>query len=1305
MTGLVFGGMFAAAQTAVIPTPVQVAGTGVAGFGGDGGPATSAEISSTVTGLAVDAAGDIYIADTGNNRVREINHATGVITTIAGNGTAGYAGDGGQAATAELSAPSAVAVAPSGRIYIADSGNCRVRTVDLATGEIATVAGSGPPGTAACGYSGDGGPATAAQIAIAGSSSVAAGGIALDSAGNLYISDVGNYRIREVAANGTISTIAGNGTPGNACAYTEFSIACQAPGPAEPFRPDGMIAADGAGDVYIGDTVVVSDITGTAQPYAYALIRGPQTDWVWKYSAGAASGPVEGNILLVSNGSPIPLFASTNVFIGSLQALAGAGSGLYLAGDMGLIWPELSNIPMAEAIFDGSAPALPNAATALAVDPGGDIYFADDGTVSMVSGAPPPQPVVVPFPAAALGSTSPASMTVLDADANEPSATGVFSFSQAKSLSGYTGTGCSDGNVAALCDLTFAFTPANGPGPTSGAIDWGPYITPPYPGCCLGYGVALGPALAFSPGMIATTTGTKLDAPSGLAFWSGTLYVADAGANKVFSGGTVVAGNGAAGFSGDGGTAAAAELNAPMGVAVDGWGNVYIADSKNNRIREVAAATGAISTVAGDGAPGFSGDGGAATAAELNDPEGVAIDAVTDNLYIADTGNARVRVVSAETGSITTIAGGGTGAAGNGDNGPATAATLQQPVALAFDTNRNLYIADAADARVRAVNLGSGIITTYAGDGTAGFNGDGETAATAELNEPSGLAVDAANDLYIADAGNDSVRFVASSNDAVSTVVGNGTAGYAGDGGAATSAELNAPRAVALDTTSDIYVADTGNQAVRLATTLTAVLNFGTVNAGTSSPPLTALVTNVGNQPADVDVNPFSEQSFALQPNSLNGCQGAGGGTAPLAPGASCVVEMTFTPSTTASVSQTAAAQVNSEIVIELTGTVAFPNGELSPVNLNFQNENVGSTTAAQTVTLANPTATAALPVGSITVSGPFTQSNNCGASVAAGGTCTISVSFAPTTPGSATGSLTVNAGGGEQTATLAGTGMGADIELTGGPVAFGGQYVGTSGLPQNLTVLSNGNEPLTISAITTSAGFGYTTSCNSPVAAGTTCTIAIFFDPTAPGSETGTLVITDSAASGSQQTVSLSGSGEDFSLAAAGAQSAAIAAGQSAQFSLQLTGLGGFAQTVALTCAGTPPSGGVCVVSPATVAATSAASAVNVTVGGPAAISATGHDGKPRGGLTAFVGQLALLSLAVLGLPGRRRASRAAAVTRVAAATGLLLALSGCGGGPATATTSGGAPATTYSFSVIGTFSSGATTLTHQVGLTVTVE
>ncbi len=296
---------------------------------------------------------------------------------------------------------------------------------------------------------------------------------------------------------------------------------------------------------------------------------------------------------------------------------------------------------------------------------------------------------------------------------------------------------------------------------------------------------------------------------------------------------TTVAGTGDWGFSGDGGAATQASFRLPGGVVVDGAGHLYIADSGNHRIRRVDAATGVITTVAGTGEPGLSGDGEPATQASLFSPSGVYVDGA-GTLYIADTNNNRIRRVDAATGLITTVAGTGASAgfvvkpvagpsqdgSSFGDGGPATQASLAFPSGVYIDEAGHLYIADNGNHRIRRVDAATGIITTVAG----GSYGDGRPATQASLRDPRGVDVDGAGTLYIADSGNHRIRRVDAATGVITAVAGTGEQGFSGDGGPATQAGLAFPSGVVVDGAGTLYIADTWNQRIRRVDGATGVI-------------------------------------------------------------------------------------------------------------------------------------------------------------------------------------------------------------------------------------------------------------------------------------------------------------------------------------------------------------------------------------------------------------------------------------------------------------------------------------------------
>ena len=318
----------------------------------------------------------------------------------------------------------------------------------------------------------------------------------------------------------------------------------------------------------------------------------------------------------------------------------------------------------------------------------------------------------------------------------------------------------------------------------------------------------------FSDGVLATDTGlwlmysVALDADGNVYVPESTDRVRriDAATGII----TTVAGGGTDGL-GDGGPATEASIHRPHGVAVDRLGNIFIADTRNSRVRMVDGATGIITTVAGSRTSGFGGDGGLATSARLGSPHDVFADGES-NLYIPETGNHRVRRVDAATGVITTVAGNGSGGF-SGDGGPATSASLQGPHSLQADAAGNLFIADTLNARVRRVDATSGVITTVAGGGTGGL-GDGGPATSARI-APHGVAPDPEGNLLIADRDNHRVRRVDAATGVITTFAGNGDRAYSGDGGPATEASLHDPQGVAVDPQGNVFIADAGGDPSR----------------------------------------------------------------------------------------------------------------------------------------------------------------------------------------------------------------------------------------------------------------------------------------------------------------------------------------------------------------------------------------------------------------------------------------------------------------------------------------------------------
>ena len=343
----------------------------------------------------------------------------------------------------------------------------------------------------------------------------------------------------------------------------------------------------------------------------------------------------------------------------------------------------------------------------------------------------------------------------------------------------------------------------------------------------------------------------QLNSPLGMAISpAGDVYIADSQNNRirVVSKGIIntFAGNGVPDFGGDGSTATNAELHLPSAVALDKYGNVYIADTANHCVRMVST-KGAITTFAGIGLTGFygyAGDGGPANQGMVSNVQDVAVDS-SGNVFIADTGAAVIREVNTS-GIISTVAGLGDSFGFSGDGAAATAAQLETPVGVVLDKSGNIYILQSSDGRIREVTASNGFINTIEGTGSFGFVGDGGPAIDAEMSNPNGIAIDSSGNLYVADTGNLRIREI--SGGTISTIAGNGsTSTYSGDGGQATKAQLNQPKGVVADAAGNIYIADTGNNRVRKVSTSGVITTIaGNVTAGSSgdSGPATSALLN-----------------------------------------------------------------------------------------------------------------------------------------------------------------------------------------------------------------------------------------------------------------------------------------------------------------------------------------------------------------------------------------------------------------------------------------------------------------------------
>lgn len=615
-------------------TLTRIAGNGRSGYSGDNGPATSAQLAYP-DGLAVDAAGNIYVSDRAVHVIRRIS--AGTITTIAGNGSAGYSGDNGPAASAQFNVPDGLAIDASGNLFVADSNNHCIRMIS--GGTITTVAGSGTPGS-----DGDGGPAAFALLNTPE-------GVAVDSAGNLYIADTFNNRIRKVTGDGSIDTIAGTGRPGTTGDNGPAANATMF------FPSDVEVGTTGV--VYIADLgssrIRMVDLAGNM-----STIAGGTAETV-------LSDGDPGISVRLNGPTGLAVDSAGNVYF--VEGSIGSGSGL-TSGDF-RVWKLGTDGFLNVIAGDGqesysgdggpAAIAQVNAPAGMAVDSKGNVYFADtdnnrirmisrNGTVTTVAGF---------GEAGYAGDGERATAALL----NHPMGVAVDAYGDI--FIADTGN-----SRIRQIDVTGTITTVAGNG-NAGLFGDG--------------GDALHAAI-HAPRSVAVDP-------------AGNLYIADTLDNRiriVTTDGIIntFAGKGK-GFGGDGGAAVDALFNFPSSVALDGSGNVYVADQGNSRVRKIST-SGTITTVAGAD-NGLPGDGIQATSAQLGSPQGVAVDQA-GNLYISDGSLNLVRKVV--NGVITTIAGTGLCCYYN-DGGPATKAGLNSPWGLGVDTAGNVYVADSSNNAIR----------------------------------------------------------------------------------------------------------------------------------------------------------------------------------------------------------------------------------------------------------------------------------------------------------------------------------------------------------------------------------------------------------------------------------------------------------------------------------------------------------------------------------------------------------------------------------------------------------------------------
>ncbi len=800
---------------------VTVVGTGATAYNGENIPALLANIVNPVGAIFFDGGGNFYFADFNGARVRKVS-PTGLITNVAGNGLAGFAGDGGKATDARLAQPHGAAVDSMGNVYILDAGNQRVRRVNVSTGIITTIAGTG-----VAGFGGDGGLATEAQFNF-GAAAAATGAIALDAAGNLYIADSNNHRIRRVAIDtGVITTVVGRGAAG----YSGDG------GPAADAlvrSPQGLFF-DKDGNLYFADrdnlrirkvaagsgtitTVVGTGTSGTAGDGGPAI--------------NATIGLVFG--VVVDNDNNIYLSDVTNNRIRRVAAADGVISTVAGGGGAGFS-PDGSAAIGARFSLVRHLGIDPQGALYIAEANN----FRIRRLVNALTGDTTPPAIAISEPTTGATYASMNAALNLRGVAADNGAIAVVRWSNDRGGGGAAigrdaWTISNVGLQPGLNNLTVTAWDVSGN--ASSAQLAVTHMTAQVVVTIAGTGV-IGDSGDGGPG-----TAAELFQPRGVAINSkGDIYAADTQnfrVRRISPAGmiTALAGNGGLGSGGDGGPAIDATFNFPNIVVVDKADNVYISDQLNHRIRKVTP-DGLISTIAGtgEGFGGYGGDGGPAKDAQLNGQIGLAFDN-DGSLFVADRLNNRIRRIDARTGVITTVAGSGLVGAG-GDGGPATQAELSAPTGVAVDGAGAIFIADTGNQRIRRVSAADGRISTIAGSGAPGFSGDGGPAANAmiSLAYPGTLALDAAGDLYFADRNNHRIRKITLSTGVITTVAGTGVAGFSGDGAAPTGTSLSFPTSVAFDPAGNMIIADSGNNRIRRVRPANLLRTVSSVSAASFS--------------------------------------------------------------------------------------------------------------------------------------------------------------------------------------------------------------------------------------------------------------------------------------------------------------------------------------------------------------------------------------------------------------------------------------------------------------------------------------
>lgn len=1261
---------------------------------GDGCLATQASFGATspiasggdTRAISVDPQGNIIVADSGASLIRKINIKTGVVTVVAGSLSSAAActigagtpvdkyGDGCVASdgvanlnggyTGAFNKPRGVYAAPNGDIYIAGYGDYLVHKISGATGVMSIVAGyitctaskyTSCSGTE--GYTGDGGTATNYEVSngtpmlspTGGAELYQPRGVTADSYGNVYIADTGDNAIRVVYEGGStlatlinvetgstaqvgyIYTLAGNPskTPGAGSGSANAVGTGVLASTAFLATPEDVIV-DANGNIFIADegnhVVRVIYAGGTKVANLISIENNgitPQVGYIYTVLGGGAatfytanttvlatsisptygSGPTQiaarkiamdsrGDIFLIDSGFNVVWFLDSSTgYMRTIAGIFGSTNTTYpstpyvnVTGVTGLAGSICSgytdnvgdNCPATQSVFSAGGNGM-----GMAIDSQDNIYLTDPGDARIrkisadtifgttTSSAPVTQTIDLH-----LGAGSSATPAVTFPNGNPD-------FSQSGS------SNCTTNSDATVdCLIGVSFQPTHPGAETSNLLVSGSL------GASIGLsGTGNAALVSIDPGNATLLSSTISNTAQQIATdGGGNLYVADTGNNRVLyvpaGGGSakVVAGGNGAGYSGDNAAATSAQLKSPKAVAVDPAGNLYIADTGNNVIRRVDAVSQNITTVAGGSATGCAlavdsyGDNCLSAQTTFSSPSGIAAD-FNGNVYVSDTGNNLIREIA--TNGYTYLFAGGTvcSAATDtfGDGCNAKQASFSSPAGLSVDASGNVFLADTGDNLIRKINSLTGLITAVAGNGQQGVGGDGGSALNAQLNAPLGVAVDAAGDVFVADTGNSGLRIVNAASSSISTLVGIlGSSGTGTVPGSASAVQLNSPRGVAITAQGSLYIADSANTRLLQVQRSSVAYNFGIVGITTTSDTQQFNLTSSGTLALTLSATPFFTSSGAtadlpLSPGSSQACSASE--TLPL--GTSCTMVSQFTPSKAAAESATYSLNSNAS-------NSTAPGISLSGIGEVLVNSSVivtqspsGNPQYGQTVTVTasvTPSSTPAPMTGTIT----FKVDGVASLPIAityANGVATASTTIGSPNVGSHTvtavysGDLPYYAAANNNSAPLTINIVKASTTTKVSPSPTSLLQFSTETLTATITSNTTGVPTGTASFYNGSTLLGTSSLNSSGVATFVSATLGVgSYNLTAVYNGDGNYATSTSSAS----SFAVNPDPEDFELSV-GSSSVAIASGSTVQTTIYVTPTNTLADTLTFSCSGLP--------------------------------------------------------------------------------------------------------------------------------------